>query len=107
MLLDFLAKDASTVGLTNTWQLQSWLGFVTGLFFASVMSFQTPLAVLLLLRTGIISRSFVTDNRGLIWFSALLLGAVLSPPDPVSMFLVGGPMVILLEISLLLDRIGK
>ena len=107
MLLDFLAKDASTVGLTNTWQLQSWLGFVTGLFFASVMSFQTPLAVLLLLRTGIISRDFVTDNRGLIWFSALLLGAVLSPPDPVSMFLVGGPMVILLEISLLVDRISK
>ena len=71
------------------------------------MSFQTPIAVLLLLRTGIISRAFVTDNRGLIWFSALLLGAVLSPPDPVSMFLVGGPMVILLEISLLLDRIGK
>ena len=71
------------------------------------MSFQTPLAVLLLLRTGIISRDFVTDNRGLIWFSALLLGAVLSPPDPVSMFLVGGPMVILLEISLLVDRISK
>ncbi len=107
MLLDFLAKDASAVGLTNTWQLQSWLGFVTGLFFASVISFQTPLAVLLLLRTGIISRDFVTDNRGLIWFSALLLGAVLSPPDPVSMFLVGGPMVILLEISLLVDRISK
>ena len=36
-----------------------------------------------------------------------LLGAVLSPPDPVSMFLVGGPMVILLEISLLVDRISK
>ena len=61
MLLDFLAKDASTVGLTNTWQLQSWLGFVTGLFFASVMSFQTPLAVLLLLRTGIISSNYIPE----------------------------------------------
>ena len=38
MLLDFLANDASNVGLTNTWQLQSWLGFVIGLFFGSVMS---------------------------------------------------------------------
>ena len=105
MLLDFLANDASNVGLTNTWQLQSWLGFVIGLFFGSVMSFQTPLVTLLLLRTRIISRSSLTENRGLIWFFALLLGAVLSPPDPISMFLVGGPIVLLLEVALLIDKI--
>ena len=105
MLLDFLANDASNVGLTNTWQLQSWLGFVIGLFFGSVMSFQTPLVTLLLLRTKIISRSSFIENRGIIWFLALLLGAVLSPPDPISMFLVGGPIVLLLEVALLIDKI--
>ena len=105
MLLDFLANDASNVGLTNTWQLQSWLGFVIGLFFGSVMSFQTPLVTLLLLRTKIISRSSLVENRGIIWFLALLLGAVLSPPDPISMFLVGGPIVLLLEVALLIDKI--
>ena len=105
MLLDFLANDASSVGLTNTWQLQSWLGFVIGLFFGSIMSFQTPLVTLLLLRTKIISRSSLIENRGIIWFFALLLGAVLSPPDPISMFLVGGPIVLLLEVSLLIDKL--
>ena len=105
MLLDFLANDASNVGLTNTWQLQSWLGFVIGLFFGSVISFQTPLVTLLLLRTKIISRSSLIENRGIIWFLALLLGAVLSPPDPISMFLVGGPIVLLLEVALLIDKI--
>jgi len=105
MLLDFLAKDASSVGLDNTWQLQSWLGFVIGLFFGSIMSFQTPLVALLLLRKKIISRSSLTDNRTLIWFFALFLGALLSPPDPISMFLVGGPIVILLEVALFIDKI--
>jgi len=105
MLLDFLANDASNVGLTNTWQLQSWLGFVIGLFFGSIMSFQTPLVTLLLLRTKIISRSSLIENRGIIWFFALLLGAVLSPPDPISMFLVGGPIVLLLEVALLIDKL--
>ena len=105
MLLDFLANDASNVGLTNTWQLQSWLGFVIGLFFGSVMSFQTPLVTLLLLRTRIISSSSLIENRGIIWFAALLLGAVLSPPDPISMFLVGGPIVLLLEVALMIDKI--
>ena len=105
MLLDFLANDASNVGLTNTWQLQSWLGFVIGLFFGSIMSFQTPLVTLLLLRTGMISRSGLIENRGIIWFFALLLGAVLSPPDPISMFLVGGPILLLLEVALLIDKL--
>ena len=105
MLLDFLANDASNVGLTNTWQLQSWLGFVIGLFFGSIMSFQTPLVTLLLLRTKIISRSSLIENRGIIWFFALLLGAVLSPPDPISMFLVGCPIVLLLEGALLIDKL--
>ena len=105
MLLDFLANDASNVGLTNTWQLQSWLGFVIGLFFGSVMSFQTPLVTLLLLRTKIISRTSLIENRGIIWFVALLVGAILSPPDPISMFLVGGPIVLLLEVALMIDKI--
>ena len=105
MLLDFLANDASNVGLTNTWQLQSWLGFVIGLFFGSVMSFQTPLVTLLLLRTKIISRTSLIENRGIIWFVALLVGAILSPPDPISMFLVGGPTVLLLEVALMIDKI--
>ena len=90
---------------TNTWQLQSWLGFVIGLFFGSVMSFQTPLVTLLLLRTKIISRTSLIENRGIIWFAALLVGAILSPPDPISMFLVGGPIVLLLEVALMIDKI--
>ena len=45
------------------------------------------------------------ENRGIIWFFALLLGAVLSPPDPISMFLVGGPIVLLLEVALLIDKL--
>ena len=71
------------------------------------MSFQTPLVTLLLLRTKIISRSSLIENRGIIWFAALLLGAVLSPPDPISMFLVGGPIVLLLEVALMIDKIFK
>jgi sec-independent protein translocase protein TatC len=105
MLLEFLANDAANVGLSNTWQLQSWIGFIIGLFFGSIVSFQTPLVSLLLLRNGVISRNSITENRGMIWFIAILLGAALSPPDPLSMFLVGGPIILLLEIALLVDKI--
>ncbi len=105
MLLEYLSEDAAASGLESTWQLQAWIGFIVGLFFASVVGFQVPLAVLLMLRYDIIERTSIANNREIMWFSALAFGALLSPPDPLSLFLVGGPVLILLEAALILDRL--
>ena len=105
MLLEYLSEDAAAAGLESTWQLQSWIGFIVGLYFASVVGFQVPLAVLLLLRYDVLERSSIPGNREILWFSALLIGAMLSPPDPLSLFLVGGPMLVLLEFALIVDRL--
>ena len=106
-LLDYLAKDASTAGLDSTWQLRSWIGFIMGLYIGSIVSFQIPLAVVILIRAGLLERKTVTDNRSFLWFAAAVFGAFVSPPDPLSMFLIGGPMLVILEIALLLERIGN
>ncbi len=105
-LLDYLAKDASAAGLDSTWQLRSWIGFIIGLYMGSILSFQVPLVVVTLIRADVIDRRAVTDNRPFLWFAAAVIGAFVSPPDPISMFLVGGPMLVLLEIALLFDRLG-
>ena len=102
-LLEYLAEDSAASGLQSTWQLQSWVGFVTGLYFSSVLGFQVPVITVLLLRTGLVEKRSVIENRGIIWFTALFLGALISPPDPISLFLVGGPMLVLLEIALLYE----
>ena len=104
-LLDYLSQDASTAGLSSTWRLQSWIGFITGLYFSSIVGFQIPLLTILLLRSGVIDRAVIFENRRALWFISLLFGAIVSPPDPLSLFLVGGPMLILLELSLIFDRI--
>ena len=57
------------------------------------------------MRTEMVDRGFIVHNRGLIWFSALFIGALISPPDPVSLFLVGGPMLVLLELALLYEKL--
>jgi len=102
-LLEYLAEDSNDSGLLNTWQLQSWVGFVTGLYFSSIIVFQVPIVTILLLRSGAISRSSIVENRGLIWFAALFMGALISPPDPISLFLVGGPLLALLELTIFYD----
>ena len=73
----------------------------------SILSFQVPLMVVTLIRADVIDRRAVTDNRAFLWFAAAVIGAFVSPPDPISMFLVGGPMLVLLEIALLFDRLGR
>ncbi len=103
-LLDYLAKDAGAAGLDSTWQLRSWIGFILGLYFGSALSFQVPLIAVMLVRSGIVEIDSFTENRGFFWFAAALIGAFLSPPDPLSMFLVGGPMLVLLEMALFIER---
>ena len=103
-LLEYLAEDSAESGLQSTWQLQSWVGFVTGLYFSSVLGFQVPIIAVLLIRSGLVERRAIVENRGAIWFAALFLGALISPPDPISLLLVGGPMLVLLEFALLYER---
>ena len=102
-LLEYLAEDSAESGLQSTWQLQSWVGFVTGLYFSSILGFQVPILAVLLIRSGLIERRTIVENRGAIWFAALFIGALISPPDPISLFLVGGPMLVLLEVALLYE----
>ncbi len=106
-LLQYLAEDSAASGLQSTWQLQSWVGFITGLYFSSILGFQVPILAVLLLRSGLIERRTIVENRGAIWFAALFLGALISPPDPISLFLVGGPMLVLLEVALLYEGLGN
>ena len=107
LLLEYLSEDASSANLSSTWQLQSWVGFVSGLYFASIFGFQVPIVILLLLRYGVVSNDGIKRNRGVLWFLGMSFGAFLSPPDPLSMFLVAGPILVLIELALILDSLTR
>ena len=104
-LLDYLAQDAEAANLATQWTLSNFIGFITTMMFASAIGFQVPVFVTLALRTGVLERSQLTRYRRHLWFAAVVLGAVLSPPDPMSLLLVALPMIILFELSMLIDRI--
>jgi Sec-independent protein secretion pathway component TatC len=40
----------------------------------------------------------------MIWFGAFVLGAFMSPPDPLSLFLVAMPIIVLFEVAMVVDR---
>ena len=65
------------------------------------------MVVVALLRANVIERGSIESNRPVLWFTALLIGALISPPDPISLFLVGGPMLVLLEAALIFDKASR
>ncbi len=107
MLLEYLTTDAQSVGLSTEWRLSSYVGFITNLAVASAVGFQAPVATLLVLRLEVVSRQVVRSYRRHIWFTAFVLGAFLSPPDPLSLFLVAMPVIVLFEAALMLDTITR
>ena len=107
MLLEYLTTDAQTAGLSTEWRLSSYTGFIANLAIASAIGFQAPLATLLVLRMEIVRRATIRSYRRHIWFGAFLLGAFLSPPDPLSLFLVAMPVILLFEAALLFDALSR
>jgi sec-independent protein translocase protein TatC len=105
MLLEYLADDAQSAGLNSEWRLSSFIGFILNLCIASVIGFQAPLITILALRSGVTDRETLLQYRRHIWFATFVLGAAFSPPDPLSLFLVAIPVILLFEIAMFYDYI--
>ena len=105
MLLDYLATDAQAAGLSTEWRLSSFIGFIVSLCLACVIGFQAPLITLLSLQSGAVDRPTLIAYRRHIWFITFVLGAAFSPPDPLSLFLVSVPIILLFEAALFWDKI--
>lgn len=105
LLLEYLSKDAAAAGLETDWRLSSYIGFIINMSLASMIGFQTPLLTFLTVRSGTVDRASLAKLRRHIWFASCVFGALLSPPDPLSLFLVALPVILLFEVALILDRI--
>ncbi len=103
MLLDYLANDAQAAGLSTEWRLSSFIGFIISLCLACAIGFQAPLVTLLSLQSGAVDRATLLAYRRHIWFATFVLGAAFSPPDPLSLFLVSIPIILLFEAAMLWD----
>ena len=107
LLLDYLTTDAQQAGLSTEWRLSNYAGFIVNLLSASAIGFQAPLLTTLVLRSGLATHQQMAASRRIIWFGAFVLGAFMSPPDPLSLFLVAMPIILLFEVAMLVDRITR
>ena len=67
------------------------------------MIYQLPIITLILTKLKIINYEFLRQMRPYSIVSFLILGAFLSPPDPLSQLLIALPLYILYELSIIVS----
>lgn len=91
-------------GVTVATDISNYLDFVLKLFFAFGLSFEIPVAILLMVWTGVTTRTELAEKRPYIIVGAFILGMLLTPPDVLSQTLLAVPMWLLFELGLALSR---
>jgi sec-independent protein translocase protein TatC len=91
-------------GVTIATDISSYLDFVLKLFFAFGLSFEIPVAVLLLVWTGAVTRQQLVEKRPYFIVFAFIIGMLLTPPDVLSQTLLAVPMCLLYELGIWLSR---
>ncbi len=93
--------------IEQRWAIGEYLSFVTSLLFWIGVSFELPLFVFFLAKLGILKAETLSKNRKYAIVGIAVLAAVITPTvDPLNMFLVMGPLIILYELGVLLARIA-
>ena len=66
--------------------------------------FEMPLVTFALAKIGIIKYHWMTKYRKYAIVGIFIVGAVLTPPDPISQIMMAAPLVILYEISIIVAK---
>lgn len=101
----FFIEVATDAGVTTHLTPGAYVDFVLGICNPLGLAFELPLVVLILARIGLISSGFLGRIRKFAFLALLLLAAVLSPPDVISMSIFMVPLYGLYEVSILLARL--
>lgn len=94
--------SAAPVGVAVMTDIANYLDFVIGLFFAFGLAFQVPIAVILVVYFGWFDVIQLKAIRAYVVVVAFILGAIFTPPDVVSQFMLALPICLLYELGILL-----
>lgn len=95
-------------GVAVMTDIGNYLDFVMTLFFAFGLAFEVPIAVVMAVRFGWVSIAALKDARGYVVVGAFVVGAIFTPPDIISQFMLAVPMWLLYELGIVVAALtGK
>ncbi|MFZ2726195.1 MAG: twin-arginine translocase subunit TatC [Methylococcaceae bacterium] len=103
LMFAFLTATAP-VGVAVMTDIAKYLDFVLTLFFAFGVCFEVPIFTIVLVWSGVVSPQSLAEKRPYVIVAAFVIGAIFTPPDPISQTLLAVPMWLLFELGLLFSR---
>jgi len=86
--------------ITAAPDIEAYLDFVLSMFLAFGLTFEVPIAVVVLARMGLVSVDKLKEFRGYFVVLAFVVAAVVTPPDVVSQLALAIPMCILYDLGI-------
>lgn len=107
--LEFFFKDAKAMNWQPTWTVREYYSFTTQFVIAFGLAFELPLAVLLLVKLGLVDFETLKRTRAFALVIIFVFAAIITPTsDILTLVLMGAPMYVLYEacigIAWLLER---
>lgn len=93
-------------GVAVMTDIDKYLSFVLTMFMAFGITFQVPVAVVLLVRMGFVTVEKLREARPYAVVGAFVIGALFTPPDVVSQFMLAMPLWLLYEAGIVIAAWG-
>lgn len=100
VVFGFIAGTAPE-GVAVMTDIGNYLDFVITLFLAFGIAFEVPVAVVVLVRMGMVNVATLKEIRSYVIVGAFIAGAILTPPDVISQFMLAVPLWLLYEAGIL------
>lgn len=91
--------------ITAAPDIEAYLSFVLGMFLAFGLAFEVPVAVVLLVRMGVLTTAQLREWRGYFWVIAAVATALVTPPDAGSMLMLLAVVGGLYEVGIIAAQI--
>lgn len=100
VVFGFITQTAPQ-GVAVMTDINKYLDFVMTMFFAFGLAFEVPIVVILLVRMGVVGVARLREIRPYMIVAAFVIGAIFTPPDVVSQFMLAVPLWLLYEAGIL------
>lgn len=89
-------------GVAVMTDINKYLSFVLSMFMAFGITFEVPVVVMVLVKTGIITIEKLKESRPYVIVGAFVIAAIVTPPDIISQFMLAIPLCLLFEAGIII-----
>lgn len=89
-------------GVAVMTDIDKYLSFVLSMFMAFGFTFEVPVFVIVLVRTGVITIEKLKEIRPYVIVGAFVIAAIFTPPDVISQFMLAVPLCLLYELGIVI-----